>query len=99
MRFLRATIGDTRDGLPRLQARVALSYAALCMAKQIRHLRGTTRRLVNEIESQILPDGGHVSRNPGALIEILLDFLPLSQTFWSSSSRRTRVSRRPTPCS
>jgi uncharacterized heparinase superfamily protein len=81
VRFLRATIGDTRDGLARLQARVALSYAALCMAKQIRHLRGTTRRLVNEIESQILPDGGHVSRNPGALIEILLDFLPLSQTF------------------
>ena len=34
-----------------------------------------------EIERQILPDGGHVSRNPGALIELLLDFLPLRQAF------------------
>ena len=81
VRFLRATVDDTRDGLPRLQARIALTYASLCMAKQIRHLRSTTRRLVNEIERQILPDGGHISRNPGVIIEILLDLLPLSQTF------------------
>jgi uncharacterized heparinase superfamily protein len=81
VRFLRATVTATRDGLPRLQARVALAYSALCMAKQLRHLRGATRRLVNEIERQILPDGGHISRNPGAIIEILLDLLPLSQTF------------------
>ena len=81
VRFLRATIGDTRDGLPRLQARVALAYASLCMAKQIGHLRSVTRRLVNEIDAQVLPDGGHISRNPGVIIEILLDFLPLSQTY------------------
>jgi uncharacterized heparinase superfamily protein len=81
VRFLRGTVANTRDGLPRLQARLALSYASLCMAKQIRHLRGTTRRLVHEIERQILPDGGHISRNPGVIIEILLDLLPLSQTF------------------
>jgi uncharacterized heparinase superfamily protein len=81
VRFLRGTVADTPDGLPRLQARLALCYASLCMAKQIRHLRGSTRRLVHEIERQILPDGGHISRNPGVIIEILLDFLPLSQTF------------------
>src|SRR5262249_57217922 len=39
VRFLRATVNDVRDGVPRLQARIALTYAALCMAKQIRHLR------------------------------------------------------------
>jgi len=44
-----------------------LTYAALCMAKQVRHLRLTTRRLVSELERQILPDGGHISRNPGSL--------------------------------
>src|SRR5262249_31604677 len=70
IRFLRATANDTRDGMPRLQARIALTYAALCMAKQVGHLRVTTRRLVNELERQILPDGGHISRNPGAIIEI-----------------------------
>jgi uncharacterized heparinase superfamily protein len=81
VRYLRATASDTRDGLPRLQARIALVYAVLCMAKQIGHLRSATRRLVNELERQILPDGGHISRNPGAIVEILLDLLPLSQAF------------------
>jgi len=81
VRFLRATENDTRDGVPRLQTRIALTYASLCMAKQIRHLRTTTRRLVSELERQILPDGGHISRNPGVIIEILLDLLPLSQAF------------------
>jgi len=81
VRFLRATANDSRDGVPRLRARIALTYAALCMAKQIRHLRATTRRLVSELERQILPDGGHISRNPGVIVEILLDLLPLSQAF------------------
>jgi uncharacterized heparinase superfamily protein len=81
VRFLRATVNDTRDGVPRLQARIALTYATLCMAKQVKHLRTTTKRLVSELERQILPDGGHISRNPGVIIEILLDLLPLSQAF------------------
>ena len=51
------------------------------MAGQARHMRGAVKQLVAEIERQILPDGGHVSRNPGALIELLLDFLPLRQAF------------------
>ena len=29
----------------------------------------------------MLPDGGHISRNPGVLIELLLDLLPLRQAF------------------
>ncbi len=81
VRFLRGTVADTRDGLPRLQARIALAYASLCMAKQIRHLRTATRNLVNELERQVLPDGGHICRNPGVIIEILLDLLPLSQAY------------------
>jgi len=81
VRYLRSTVNDTRDGVTRLQARIALAYASLCMAKQIRHLRAATRRLVNEVERQILPDGGHLSRNPGVIIEILLDLLPLSQAY------------------
>ena len=72
---------EARDGVPRLQALVALTYAALCMAGQARHLRERDQRLVAEIERQILPDGGHISRNPGALIELLLDLLPLRQAF------------------
>ena len=66
-----------------MQALIALTYAALSMAGQIRHLRTVTKKLGDELESQILPDGGHVSRNPGALIELLIDLLPLKQAFSS----------------
>lgn len=81
VRYLRRTLKESRDGLPRLQAVIALNYAALCIQGQSGSLRGHARRLIDELRTQILPDGGHVSRNPGALIEILADLLPLRQLF------------------
>lgn len=81
VRYLRRLARDTRDGVPRLQARIALAYASLAMTGQIKHLPGAAKRLAAELERQILPDGGHISRNPGALIELLLDLLPLVQAF------------------
>ena len=81
VRYLRHTRYEAPDGVPRMQACLALTYAAVCMASQGRHLRGSIDRLVAEVDRQILPDGGHISRNPGALLEILLDILPLRQTF------------------
>lgn len=81
VRYLRSAGGETRDGLPRLQTAIALTYASLCMQNQSRWLRASARKLIHELNRQILPDGGHISRNPGALIEILLDLLPLRQLF------------------
>jgi uncharacterized heparinase superfamily protein len=81
VRYLRRAASNTRDGLPRLQAFIALTCASLCMAGQMRNLNRHGRRLSEELERQILPDGGHASRNPGALIELLLDLLPLRQAF------------------
>ena len=83
VRYLRHTVSEARDGVQRLQAQIALTYAALSMAGQIRHLRSAVKKLGDELENQILPDGGHVSRNPGALIELLIDLLPLKQAFSS----------------
>jgi uncharacterized heparinase superfamily protein len=51
------------------------------MQGQSGYLRGNVRRLIEELRKQVLPDGGHVSRNPGALIELLADLLPLRQLF------------------
>src|SRR6185369_2016702 len=34
IRYLRRTLNETRDGLPRLQAVIALAYATLCMQGQ-----------------------------------------------------------------
>ena len=81
VRYLRHTALEAREGVPRMQALVALTYAALCMSGQARHMRSAVKQLVAEIDHQILPDGGHISRNPGALIELLLDLLPLRHAF------------------
>jgi uncharacterized heparinase superfamily protein len=81
VRFLRHTAGDGRRGVARLQAEIALSYAALCIAGQARHIKSATARLSSELERQILPDGGHIGRDPGAIIEVLLELLPLRQVF------------------
>jgi uncharacterized heparinase superfamily protein len=83
VRYLRHTAGDARRGVSRMQSAMALSYAALCVAGQARHIKSTTERLRHEIERQILPDGGHVSRDPGAIIDILIEFLPLRQVYTS----------------
>jgi uncharacterized heparinase superfamily protein len=81
VRYLRRTYKATRDGVPRLQAIMALNYAALCMQGQARMIKSVARLLTDELERQVLPDGGHASRNPGALVELLLDLLPLRQAF------------------
>jgi uncharacterized heparinase superfamily protein len=81
IRLLRFGLHDAPDGVSRLQVVIALCYASLCLANQARTIRNATRKLSEELRRQILPDGGHVSRNPGALIELLIDLLPLRQTF------------------
>ena len=81
IRYLRHAMLGIPDGVPRLQVAIALCYASLCLANQTGHIRTASRKLSEELQRQILPDGGHVSRNPGALIELLIDLLPLRQTF------------------
>ncbi|MGE0750705.1 MAG: heparinase II/III family protein [Variibacter sp.] len=81
VRYLRGAMGTLRDGQQVLEGLIALNYAALCMAGQGRLLKPAGRQLVEELQRQILPDGGHISRNPEALIELLLDLLPLRQAF------------------
>ena len=78
---LRYAMIDIGDGVPKLQVLIALCYASLCLANQAKHIRSASRKLSEELQRQILPDGGHISRNPGALVELLSDLLPLRQTF------------------
>src|SRR5712671_1338857 len=83
VRALRVTLAGPRDGVPRLQAVIALVYASLCMQGQARHIEASMKHLTEELDRQILPDGGHIGRNPGTLIELLVDLLPLRQAFSS----------------
>ena len=82
VRYLHRTMNATRDGVPRLQA---IDGADLCGAVHAGAggacSSRVTRRLSDELGRQVLPDGGHASRNPGALVELLLDLLPLRQAF------------------
>ena len=79
--YLHSAYGDAPDGIPRLTVLIALSMAGLCADEKQPSFFARTRVLADELKRQILADGGHISRNPGALIELLLDLLPLRQCY------------------
>ena len=90
---LSASWRNAPDGYPRLLCLIALVYADLCIAGHERQLAQSEKLLAAELERQILPDGGHLSRNPAVLIELLLDLLPLRQCLRGARQPR----RRPRP--
>lgn len=91
VRHLRRTAFDGMPGLPRLQVMIALASAALSMSDQPRFLRVSSRMLDLELVRQILPDGGHASRNPGAVLGLLMDLLPLRQSFTARGGQPSRI--------
>jgi uncharacterized heparinase superfamily protein len=72
---------NSPSGYPRLLCLSALMFATLCLAEQEQRLAEFENLFLAELSRQILPDGGHVSRNPGILVELMLEFLPLRQCF------------------
>jgi uncharacterized heparinase superfamily protein len=85
--FLAASWRDAAPGQPRLEALTALLIGALCIAGHDRTLDAATAAFTSELEAQILPDGGHLNRNPATLVSLLLDFLPLRQCFVTRERR------------
>lgn len=81
VRLLQARYGAMPPGAGRLSVLIALVTASLCLAGEERLLRWAARRLGEELDEQILADGGHISRNPGVLVALILDLLPLRQLF------------------
>lgn len=78
---LQYKLDETPGGLPRLAVLGALVMAGLCLSKHNKVLVQATELLLVELGKQILKDGGHCSRNPGAILQILFDILPLKQCF------------------
>ncbi len=77
---------DLRRGVPpqwQLNAAVALCYAGLCCEGIQPILRRATRVLSRELDRQVMADGGHRSRDPRFAMELLLDLLPLRQSYLS----------------
>lgn len=81
IRYLRSVASDAPAGLPQLTCMAALAYADICVAGSRFGMRQAQRNLDSELSRQILPDGGHVSRNPGVLPHVLAMLLPLRQSY------------------
>lgn len=83
IRFLSMSQKHATVGLPRLVSLIALVLAGLCVADYETFAKQNAKLLGNELDKQILPDGGHISRDNSVLVRILLDLLPLKQCFIS----------------
>lgn len=81
LRVLEAQVASIRPGAERLAVLGALTFVGLCVEGEERLTRSAMTRLARELDRQILPDGGHVSREPGVLVGLVLDLLPLRQLF------------------
>ncbi len=68
-------------GVAKLRAFTAILLAGLCIAEQETYLSSYLSAFSAELEKQVLGDGGHASRDPSDLIELLLELLPLKQCF------------------
>lgn len=81
IRYLERISKRIMIGEPRLRAHIALALASISLPVKESVVRRAANRLDRELEAQILPDGGHISRNPRVVLELLLDLLPLRQTY------------------
>jgi uncharacterized heparinase superfamily protein len=78
---LQAAVTEGLQGDARVLAAIALAQCSLCVEGLEGLQRKHGRLLSAELARQILPDGGHVSRNPQLLAELLVDLLPLRQAY------------------
>lgn len=81
VRYLRHVAATAPDGEVRFRVRIALAMASVAMPARASTIRRAGHALDKEIDRQIQPDGSHISRNPRAALELLLDLLPLRQTY------------------
>ena len=59
---------EAPEGLPRLEAAAALALSAVCLDDSPKRLEIGLKRLEEETQRQILPDGGHCDRSPESLL-------------------------------
>ncbi|HEY4343957.1 MAG TPA: heparinase II/III family protein [Parvibaculum sp.] len=78
-RHLARTAAFAPAGEPRFTAAVGLAFSGLCLSEGQKRLDKGLRLVCRELDRQILADGGHVSRNPGAILSIALDVISLRE--------------------
>jgi len=81
---LEANIHKAPDGPHRMAAACTLILASLCLSGLDGLQKRATKVLEFELNRQILADGGHLSRNPQALVEALGILLPTKLCYLES---------------
>lgn len=74
LQTLRSKTGHMPNNAERLQARLAIAQTSLALDLSLARRNLAFKRLVEDCNEQILPDGGHISRNPEVLIDIAINF-------------------------
>jgi len=72
---------EAAPGPDNLTALTALLLADLAIDARDERLARTERAFLAELKAQVLPDGGHVSRNPIVVLDLILDLLPLRRCY------------------
>jgi uncharacterized heparinase superfamily protein len=85
VRHLAASQETCSDPAARWRIGCVLVAAAFAMGEPDRRLSVQIERLEMEATAQILPDGGHVSRNPERLMHALGDLLTLQELYLRSA--------------
>ena len=76
-RHLTRTARRAPDGLPRLTAAIGLTLSGVTLTEGRTRLTKGLALLTRELDRQLLPDGGHISRNPQIQLELLTDLVSL----------------------
>ena len=76
-RHLAATVNRAPPGLPRLTAVIGLVHSGVTLPDSDQRLANGLHLLSEELTAQILADGGHISRNPEAVLVVMSDLLSL----------------------
>ncbi len=95
MKRLRRTFTRTPAGLPRIKAAACLALGGLYMTdRRDAYLNKGLDLLNDELEVQILPDGGHISRSPEDALQALHILSVLSQALDMRGVPATKILHR-----
>ncbi len=78
---LARALGGAARGADRLRCALALLEFCICADVAAELRTQATKLFVDELERQILSDGGHIDRNPQTTLDLALDLEPLLQLY------------------
>ncbi len=76
-RHLGRVAGRTPPGVPRLRALTGVVVGGLCLPGGRARANTALKKLLREVERQVLADGGHISRSPSSILAIVHDLVIL----------------------